>query len=111
MPTFNQQVINVDFTAAGAGATEIVAAVAGKRFGVLAAIITVDTVGMDSRFEDTGGDDRTGPFYSAADSGFVIPERASGLPWFRSTVSENLAIHVAAAGKVGGVVVIEEASY
>jgi hypothetical protein len=111
MSAFNQKVVLVDFTAAGAGATEILAAAAGKRYGVICAVITADTVGMNPRFEDTGGDDLTGPFYMAANAGFVIPERASGQPWFRGTKGENLQINVAAAGKVGGFVVVEEGSY
>lgn len=111
MSQFNERTVVVDFTAGGAGATVILAGSAGKRYGVLCAVITVDTVGMDPRFEDTGGDDRSGPFYSVADSGFVIPERNSGESWFKCGVGEDLAIHVAAAGKVGGIVVVEERSY
>ncbi len=111
MPSFNQRTVIVDFTAAGAGATEIVAAVEGKRYGIIAAVITCDTVGMDPRFEDTGGDDISGPMYLTADAGFVLPERPSERPWIRCAKDQNLQINVAAAGKVGGIVVIEEASY
>lgn len=111
MPRFNRRRINVDFTAAGAGATEILAAVAGKRYGILAAAITVDTVGMDPRFEDTGGDDRTGPLYLTADAGFVLPMLADEEPWFLSAMGENIQINVAAAGKVGGIVIVDERSY
>lgn len=111
MPNFNWRRVIVDFTAAGAGATEILAAAAGKRYGVIAAVITVDTVGMDPRFEDTGGDDISGPLYLTADAGFVLPERPSERPWVQCALGQNLQIHVAAAGKVGGIVIVEEATY
>ena len=91
-------------TASASGATEIVAAVAGKQIRVIAySVIVSGTVNIKWQ---GGATDLTGLKYFVANGGIVQGHNPAG--WFQTGVGDALNVNLSAAIAVGGEVVYVE---
>lgn len=91
------------------GDNTIVAAVADKRFRVIA-VALMAAGAVNARFESAaGGTALTGLFYPAANGGFVLPANPYG--WFEtSAINQLLNLELSGAVAVGGCIVYQEIS-
>lgn len=83
--------------ATAAGATQVVAAVAGKRIRALT-VVMVAKAAVDAKFQ-SAATDISATFGFAAGGTLVLPEFSSG--WFQTAVNEPLNINLATAVAVG----------
>lgn len=96
-----------DIEAATAGDNTLVAAVAGKKIRVLAAVLVASGGANTARFEtDAAGTALTGQMDIAADGQLVLP--LNGFGWFETVAGELLNLELGAATAVAGCLVYEE---
>lgn len=96
-------------SASSSGDNTVLAAVAGKRFRVLALFIMASSA-VNARFESgAGGTALTGLGYPAANGGWVLPYSPVG--WFETLAVETLLnLELSGAVAVGGCIVYQEIS-
>lgn len=100
-PPLNTPVRRTGVTTAVAGATELVAAEAGRRIRVLG-LISVTTAANSIKFQ-SATTDITALFPLAANGGFTLPFTEHG--WCETAVGEALNINLSAATSTGTQVV------
>lgn len=93
--------------AASIGDNTLVAAVAGKKIRVIAALLVASGGAITVRFESAaGGTALSGLMNLGADGQLPLPE--NGFGWFETVAGELLNLELSAATSVDGVLVYEE---
>lgn len=88
---------NLGATPASSGATQLIAAVAGKKFRVLS-LVMITTSANSVKFQ-SASTDITGLFPLGANGGFTLPFNEHG--WFETAAGEALNINMSAASSTG----------
>lgn len=105
MGDINKQV-SVKISASSSGVNEVVAAVSGKKYRVLAwNLISNGTV--NAKWQD-GSTDKTGLYYLIANTGISTPNPGTRIGWFETTDNTALNLNLSGAVAVGGQLVYEE---
>jgi hypothetical protein len=108
MSSFPRKRVAIAVVAAGAGDTQVIAAVAGSRIAVMGYVIVASAAGVNPKWRSNASD-ISGAMPLAANGGVVCPE--SGEPWLMTNVGEALQLNTAGAGSIGGHLVYETRPY